>query len=321
MDRISEILTGDVKTMSIAGHIKPDGDCTGSCMALYLYVKKNCPWIDVKVYLETPKPEMMFLQDTSEIISENAPDTEAPDLFAVLDVSTRDRIGLAQNLLDTAKKTVCIDHHVSNGGIAEINVIKPEIGSCSEVLYELLDEEKIDEGIAEALFTGIIHDTGVFQYTNTRPETMRIGAALMEKGVPASTIIDETFNKKTYKQNQILGRTLLESMLMLNGKCIVASTTLRDMRFYDVTQQDLDGIVSQMRLTEGVEVAVYIYETQPQIFKVSLRSSGKADVCRIASAFKGGGHVKAAGCTMQGNVHDVINNLMGVISEEINKIS
>lgn len=321
MKTINEILNENVKSMAIAGHVNPDGDCVGTCMALYLYVKKNCPQTDVKVFLQQPKPELMFISHTQDIISEEPSEEYSPDLFVILDVSSKDRVGVAGALLDRASKTVCIDHHVSNGGIASVNHILPDASSSSEVLYDLLDPEKIDEETAEALYTGIVHDTGVFQYTNTSPHTMRIGADLLSRGVPFNRIIDDSFNKRTYSQNQILGRTLLESMLMLDGKCIVASTTMKDMNFYEVTAQDLDGIVSQLRLTEGVEVAVYLYEVEPQVFKVSLRSSGKADVCSIASHFRGGGHVKAAGCTMQGNAHDVINNLMGVVSEEIARIS
>ena len=321
MNRISDILTEDVRTMAIAGHVGPDGDCIGSCMGLYLYVRKNAPDVSVRVYLEDIKPELRFLKGTDEVCHEEPKDDEAPDLFVVLDVSTKDRIGLAGKLLESAKKTVCIDHHVSNSGIARINHLRPEASSTAEVLFDLMDPEKMDERIAEALYTAIIHDTGVFQYSNTSPHTMNIAADLISFGIPFDTIIDKSFNQRTHKQNQILGRTLLESMLMLDGKCIVASTTMRDMRFYNVTKQDLDGIVSQMRLTEGVEVAVYVYEVEPQIFKVSLRSNGNADVNRIASAFKGGGHVRAAGCTMQGTAHDVINNLMGAVAEEIKRSS
>ena len=89
------------------------------------------------------------------------------------------------------------------------------------------------------------------------------------------------------------------------------------MRFYGVTPKELDGIVSQLRITKGVEVAIFLYEQEPNVYKVSLRSKEKVDVSRVAVYFGGGGHVKAAGCTMPGTVHDVINNLAGQIALQL----
>ena len=193
----------------------------------------------------------------------------------------------------------------------------------------------------------MIHDTGVFQYSSTSPDTMRIAGDLMEKGVDFSNIIDESFYQKSYIQNQVMGRVLAESIMLLDGKCIVGYMKLRDMDFYGVKPSDLDesyivysspllGAVSsmqmlspmfsgktsqssacesQLRLTKGVEVAMFIYEHESQVFKVSLRSNGSVDVSKIASYFGGGGHVKAAGCDLAGSMYDVINN----ISEQIEK--
>ena len=112
-----------------------------------------------------------------------------------------------------------------------------------------------------------------------------------------------------------MGRVLAESIMLLGGKCIVGYMKRRDMEFYGVEPTDLDGIVSQLRLTRGVEVAMFIYEHESQMFKVSLRSNGIVDVSQIASYFGGGGHVRAAGCDLAGSMYDVINN----ISEQIEK--
>ena len=204
---------------------------------------------------------------------------------------------------------------MSNPGFADVNHVHGEISSASEVLYKLLNKEKIDLDIATAIYTGMIHDTGVFQYSSTSPDTMRIAGDLMEKGVDFSNIIDESFYQKSYIQNQVMGRVLAESIMLLDGKCIVGYMKLRDMDFYGVKPSDLDGIVSQLRLTKGVEVAMFIYEHESQVFKVSLRSNGVVDVSKIASYFGGGGHVKAAGCDLAGSMYDVINN----ISEQIEK--
>ncbi len=313
MERIEEILDG-VTSMGIAGHVRPDGDCVGSCMALYLYMRTWYPDIQTDIYLEKPKPIFGHIAHMDEVKYE-VEENKVYDLFVTCDVSSPDRLAVARELFAGAKKTVCIDHHVSNPGFAQINHVHGEVSSASEVLYKLLDENKINLDIATAIYTGMIHDTGVFQYSSTSPETMRIAGELMAKGVDFSNIIDESFYQKTYIQNQVMGRVLAESIMLLDGKCIVGYMKMRDMDFYGVIPSDLDGIVSQLRLTRGVEVAMFIYEHESQLFKVSLRSNGVVDVSKIAAYFGGGGHVKAAGCDMAGSMYDVINN----ISEQIEK--
>ena len=146
---------------------------------------------------------------------------------------------------------------------------------------------------------------------------MRIAGELMKTGFNFSKIIDESFYQKTYIQNQVMGRVLAESILLLDGRCIIGYLKKKDMDFYGVEGKDLDGIVSQLRLTEGVEVAMFLYELETQNFKVSLRSNGKIDVSKIAVYFGGGGHMRAAGCDLQGSVYDVINNITAEICKQI----
>lgn len=315
MNNIAEVLDG-VKTMAIAGHIRPDGDCVGSCMALYAYIKKWYPEIQADIYLETPRPVFGYLAYMDEVKSEASGEKEY-DLFVTCDVSARDRLAVAGDYFEKAKKTVCIDHHVSNLGFAQINHILPDASSSCEVLYGLLDPEKVDREIAQAVYTGIIHDTGVFQYSCTSPETMRIAGELMKTGFDFTELIEKSFYQKTYIQNQVMGRVLAESILLLNGKCIVGYMKKKDMDFYGVDGADLDGIVSQLRLTEGVEVAIFIYEKSTQEFKVSLRSNGDVDVSKIAVFFGGGGHVKAAGCEMAGSMYDVVNNITAELVKQM----
>ena len=316
MKNIAEVLEG-VKTVGIGGHIRPDGDCVGSCMALYLYIRTYFPDIDVTVYLDHPKPIFGHIECIDEIKTEA--DDRVFDLFITCDVSARDRLALAGDLFEKAKKTVCIDHHVSNQGFADINHVQGDISSCCEVLYGILDPEKVTLPIATAIYTGMVHDTGVFQYSNTTPDTLRIAAKLLAYGFDFSKLIDETFCEKTYVQNQVLGRALLESVRVMDGRCIFSSIDLKTMEFYKVVPKDLDGIVSQLRITKGVECAIFLYQTNTLEYKVSLRSNGKVDVAAIASYFGGGGHVRAAGCTMQGTVHDCVNNLSEQIEKQLIK--
>ena len=237
-------------TIALGGHDRPDGDCAGSCMGLYNYVRENFPEKEIDVYLEELPNTLKFMKN-----------------------------------------------------------IMPDASSTSELIYDLLDYGKMSVETAECLYTGMVHDTGVFRYSCTHPSTMRAAAALMEKGIDFTKIITETFDEKTYAQNQVLGRALLESFLFMDGRCIVSYVTKEEMDFYQVKAKHLDGIVSQLKLTKGIDVAIFMYELEHGTFKVSLRSSEKIDVSVVASYFGGGGHARAAGFTMTATPHDIINNL------------
>jgi phosphoesterase RecJ-like protein len=298
----------DAKTIVISGHIRPDGDCVGSCMATYLYLSKALPKSEVKLYLEQPSDIFGCIKDLDKIDSTYGFDGIA-DVMIALDCE-KTRLGDAEVIFDNAKKRINIDHHISNKlGCGDVNYVKPEASSTSELIYELMEEEYVDEDIAKAVYIGIIHDTGIFQYSNTSPNTLRIAAKLIEYGFDFPTIIDETFYEKTYTQNQLLGRALLESIIFMDGRCIVSCIDKKTLDFYNATSKDLEGIVSQLRIIKGVECAVFMYEIGTLEYKVSLRSCKYIDVAKVASYFGGGGHIRAAGCTMNGTFYDVINNI------------
>lgn len=210
-----------------------------------------------------------------------------------------------------------MDHHISNQGFGDLKIIDADASSTCEILCDIFDEKKISFDTAQCLYLGIVHDTGVFKHSNTTRKVMEIAGRLIEKGVRPDFIIDETFYKKTYIQNQILGRALMESILLLDGKIIFSVIKQKDMKFYGIESDDLDGIIDQLRVTEGVECALFLYEKAEGQFKVSLRSNGKVDVRKIAENFGGGGHIKAAGCTVEGNVRDIVNNITPFIEQQI----
>ena len=312
---LSDILK-DVKSVGITGHIRPDGDCTGSVLALYNYIVENMPETDVDLYLEQPGSEFYYLKNIDKI--KNTPEDKKYDVFFVLDCSSLDRIEPFISCFNNASKTVCIDHHVSNTGFTDLSKIEPQASSACEVLYGTMDADKISRNVAECIYTGIIHDTGVFKYSCTSKKTMEIAGEMMEKGIDYSDIIDNTFYKKTYVQNQILGRALLESVLFYDGKCIFTTVTIDEMEFYGVTGRELGGIVEQLRLTDGVEVAIFLDQTGEEEYKVSLRSKKKIDVAAIATQFGGGGHVRAAGYTAKGSVYQIINSIGELIEKQYN---
>lgn len=311
MKKIIEEVRG-AKRVAISGHIRPDGDCVGSCMGLYLYLTKELPDVTVDVFLEKPSDVFNCIQGVEQIKDASMFANENYDVFIALDCS-KDRLGDAEVIFDHAKKTINIDHHISNVGCGKVNYLRADASSASELVFELLDVDKLDVEIAKALYVGIIHDTGVLQYSNTSPATLMAVSELVKYGFNFPEIIEETFYEKTYVQNQILGRALLESILFMDGRCIVAVISKDMMNFYGVTGKDLDGIINQMRNTKGVECAIFLYELDSLEYKVSMRSGGQINVSAIAQFFGGGGHVRAAGCTVKGTAHDVINNISAQI--------
>lgn len=307
-------------TIGIGGHVRPDGDCIGASMGLYLYLTKACPEAKVEVFLEKPADVFSCIGKIDQVHTDFTTEVEAFDVFIALDTS-KDRLGEAQGYFDHAKKRINVDHHVSNSGCGDVDHIRPEASSTSELVYEMIqDKSLIDEEIAKALYIGIIHDTGVFQYSNTSPATLKTAAELVSYGFDFPKLIEETFYEKSYVQTQILGRALLESILFMDGKCVVSMVDKKTMKFYQAQPYDLEGIVSQLRNIKEVECAIFMYQLDTLEYKVSLRSGGKVDVAKIASFFGGGGHKRAAGVTMQGTFHDIVNNLSAHIDAQLKEI-
>ena len=292
----------------ISGHIRPDGDCISSCLAMYMYLKKALPNAAVKVSLEEPSEVFGCIKDFDEIDGTYAVGGEV-DVFIALDCE-KSRLGQAEEIFDNAKKRINIDHHVSNErGCGDVNYVIPGYSSTAELVYDLFDRQYMDTEIAKAVYIGMVHDTGVFRYSNTSPKTLRTAAELIEYGFDFPDIIDGTFYEKTYTQNQLLGRALLESIIFMGGKCIVSAIDKKTLDFYNASSKDLDGIVNQLRITKGVECAIFMYETGNLEYKVSLRSCNYVDVSKVAAFFGGGGHVRAAGCNINGTFYDAVNNI------------
>lgn len=308
----------NAKRIGISGHVRPDGDCTGACLGLWQYLKKCLQSTEVKVFLEKPADIFAGIKGFEEIDSD-FPEEEPFDVFFVLD-SGADRIGGAEKYFRAAAKKINIDHHISNAGDGDVNYIRPLVGSTCELLYDLMDQDRLDRDIAMAVYIGIIHDTGVFQYSNTTPETMQKGAKLISYGFDFPRLILETFYQKTYVQAQIMGRALMESIRFLDGRCIVSGVDKKTMSLYNAEPKDLDGIVNQLRNIQGVSCAIFMYQTGALEYKVSLRSDEKVNVAEVAARFGGGGHARAAGCTMTGTFHDCVNNLSLPIEEQLNKL-
>lgn len=312
-------LCRDADSIGITGHIRPDGDCISSTLSLWQFLKKAYPDKRIDVRLEKPAAIYDFLPGAKEIIDEG--ESIEYDLFFVLD-SIADRIGKAKKHYDRAKKRINIDHHITNPGEGDEFYVDPTASSTSELIYRLIKEADpkgtyMDAALAETLYLGIIQDCGVFQYSNTSPDTLRIGAELISYGFDFPKLIEKTFYEKTYVQNKMLGFALTNSVLSLDGAFIYSIVTREDMDRLGATDQDFEGIVNQLRHTRGAKVAALIHETKDGDYKVSLRSGGEVDVAKTALSFGGGGHVRAAGCTLKGRKEELADMLETELKKQI----
>ncbi len=318
---ISEILD-NAKTVCITGHVKPDGDCIGSSLGLCNYLKDCYPQLEVDVYLDSYSPVYEYLRYEKEVRHEEV-EGKVYDLFISVDSAEFDRIGAGRSYFMTAKRTVNIDHHVSNPKYAQLNHVVSTASAASEVLYDLFDKDKISKETAECLYTGISHDTGIFKYSNVTGNTMRAAADLIDKGIDFAWILNHTILEKEYAQSRFSGFCVYNSHPILDGKCVWAVATQKQMEEIGVTVQDTGGIVERLRDMKGADCAFFMYESSPDVYRVSMRSKVIVNVNQICAQFGGGGHVHAAGCTIDlksGQIHtveDIVNCLAELIQKQL----
>lgn len=307
-------------SICILGHIRPDGDCVGSTLAMYNYildnfVSDNSAGKTVDIYLEAFPAAMKFLNGAKKVKHETT--GKHYDLAISMDVSDPERLGKFSDLFLTAISTICIDHHVSNAGFGDLCYVDPDASSACEAFADLIDPDQISLNTANCLYLGMVHDTGVFKYSATSRHTMELAGLMLEKGVDGNYIIDETFYKKSYKQNLLMAKTVLESVLYEDGKVIYGYVSRDTFKEFKANTMDTEGIVEQLRLTDGVEVAVFVYQLTKKTFKVSMRAKNYVDVSVIASAFGGGGHVRAAGFDGTGTIEKTLPMLLEEIKKQL----
>ena len=293
---------------ALIGHIRPDGDAIGACLGLKRYLEDNFPGIAVDVWLEPFAEKFQFLSG-ADTVRHDAAAEEEYDLAVCLDCSEPERMGEAARYFIAAEHTICIDHHATNRSFGELCLVDAASSSTCEFLCELLDMDRIGKACAECLYTGIVHDTGVFKHTNTGRRTMETAGRLIEKGVLPEHIINDTFYKKTFVQNKMLGLALDSAELHLDGRMIASVLTAEDRSRFCAGTKDLDGIIDQLHVTDGVEVSVLLYELEPGLWKASMRAHGDTDVAQIAARFGGGGHIKAAGFESRLPAREIIERI------------
>lgn len=285
-------------TISIMGHINPDGDCLGSTLALYNYILNIDNKKTVKVYLMEAQKKFNVLSGFDKICHTNS-DATIYDLGIICDCSTEDRVKDYYKYFDTAKDKLIIDHHATSTRTDCDVVIEPGAAATCQVMFDLMDEKYIDKKVAECLYVGIAHDSGAFRYDATTPHTLEVATALMKKGISFTELLDNTMYTEKFNQKLLLAKVYERAKFLCKGKVLYSYALMSELKDLNLEKGDLDLCVPNLRQTEGVSLATFAYDVAKNVYKISLRSNTDNIDCSVfAKERGGGGHKRAAGFTV-----------------------
>ena len=296
------------ESVYIFSHIVADGDALGSCAALCHALRMQGKEADILFEDEVPD-HLRFLDQGYIIFADENTELPVRDLCIALDCSSPSRFPKREKLFYHAgKKTVCIDHHISRGEMAEVSYIDSAASATAEIVYELLLYMGIqpDKEIGEAVYTGIATDTGNFQYTNTTKKTHLIAAELYDLGIDTKKINVILYQSDRLQKLRLRNLIMNEMNLFCDGLASIAYVTLDMYWEADARVEESDGINAVLRDIRGVEIGVFLREKHPEEVKVGLRSKKYIDVSEICAKFGGGGHKHAAGCTIHKTMEETI---------------
>jgi phosphoesterase RecJ-like protein len=295
----------------VVTHENPDGDALGSMLAATLGLRSLRK--DAVMFLagEAPLPgEYAFLP--LDDLRRSPPDDAGERVLLALDCANASRIGPAPGLLERVALVVDVDHHHDNTRFGAVNMIVPEASSTAEIVRDLLAELAVPltPEIAEALYVGLVTDTGRFQYANTTPKALRLAAELVEAGADVHGIFRQVYETVQFAKLKLLARALDHARLFEGGRLVVSYLLRSDFVDAGAEEPYSEGIIDYLRAVEGSEMVALVREPPRDggpAHRVSLRSSrDEVDVSAIAREAGGGGHRQAAGFSHEGTLDEVI---------------
>lgn len=299
-------------------HVNPDGDSIGSTLALARVLRgqlgKECVVVQVD-----PVPRIFEFLPGVEMFTPWQDIEGEFDLGVFLDCGDLHRVGAALPVVNRCRATLNIDHHVTNGVYGDYNYLDFRAAAVGELAYALIGELglTVDREAAVGLYTSLVTDTGSFRYDSTTGDTHRVAAALIEQGVKPYEVSQAIFENETMGRLQLLARSLGTLQLEHDGRVATLHITRQMFMETGTTDEDSEGVVNYARSITGVEVGVFLRETLNGDIRIGLRSREKVDVGVVAQAFGGGGHARAAGCTIPGPLESarslVLHQLKGVL--------
>lgn len=306
------------KNILIISHVNPDGDTLGSMCGLYSAIyenfKKKCDMLAVSkvpsVYEYLPNTNLIKSLDDIDKSREY-------DLVINVDVASFDRICDAGILFEKAKYTVNIDHHKTNNGYADLNIINPNASSTGEVLFKCFEnmEWKINLDTAICLYTAILTDTGSFRFDNTKPETFECASKLVEIGVNPSDIYKKVYESDSKTLVMFQAHCISKAKFLYDDKLAYTVVYRKDMEKFGANDECMEGLTEKLRAIVTTKIAFVAKEMKSGGTKFSMRSKF-ADVAQICEVFGGGGHKFASGCTIKAPVDEAVKKMLEEIKRE-----
>lgn len=301
-------------------HPFADGDALGSQLALYHFCRstgKECISLNFD-----PLPEQIsWLAGSEECKSELPPGAQF-DLAFLMETTDARRMGDRVEFFSRAKTRVHLDHHVEVVGLGNINLLDEGASSTCEILYNILERTgvKLSRECCEAIYVGIMTDTGNFRYSNSTPRSHEIAAQLISDGLVVDDIYKKVYEHTSYHRVVMHGMVMARTRRLLGGKIVASWLKLDDFTSTGAMEVDADGAIRHLSGITGNEVALLFKEVEDNKVKISLRSTGNVDVMEISRKFNGGGHRLAAGAQVDGSVEEAMELVIASVSEALERI-
>lgn len=306
------------RTICIAGHMRPDGDCVGSQLALALALREAGK--KVRCWNQDPMPQKYEFLDPERLFQKPKRGLKFDAVIAA-DCATFDRLGTVGPSVAQRKILINVDHHESNTRYGEINWVSPREPSTGELIFHLLQAAKwsISKPIADCLFTAVSTDTGSFQYPTTRPSTYHVAGELVRRGADLAKICDEVYQSYPVSRARLLKHIYSHFRLTYHDKIAYFWLKKADYARTGAETSDSEGLIDHIRAIAPVVVACVFEEIEPELTRISLRSKSEhVNVNDIASQFGGGGHSAAAGARISGRPLSVQRKVIAAIKKALN---
>lgn len=299
------------KNILLTSHVNPDGDAIGSGLALMRGMEKLNKDCKVRFVLQDKTPDRTkFLALEKRAEEYNPSEKYEFDLAVCVDSATLERTGTVKELIK-GSPMINIDHHISNPKYADINYVE-DISSTSEIIYKFLKflNVEIDIDMAEALYTGLVNDTGNFKHSNATKKTFEMAGDLVDIGVDNSKVVREFLNTKSLAAVKLLGQAMYEMKFYEKEKLAYFFLSYEDMQAVHGRKEDTEEIVENLVSYEKAEVSLFLREDNPGVIKGSMRSKYDVNVNEIAGIFGGGGHIKASGFTSELPAEEIVRKVL-----------
>jgi len=310
---IREALKGRHRIL-VVSHLRPDADAYGSTIAAALWLISEGH--EVTAWNEDGMLKKFSFLPSSELITAPSATPVSFDAVLALDTSVQNRLGTALDSISGSPLWICIDHHRSNTGYGNLNLIDPSRPATGQILAESFIQEgiTITPEMATNLFAAISTDTGSFQYEGTGAETFIIGAELIARGVNVAALSRSLYENQPRRRLELLKHALVNARFTSHGRAASFALSLADVAALGVIPEDNEGIIDHFRSVEGVKAAAFFEEMEGGMVRLSLRSKDISfDACDLCSQFGGGGHQMASGARIKGTLHEVEEQVLKAI--------